>query len=173
MSTDEVQSGSRPLRVSKAALSSNQQLADDDVEVSSNEDNDLREEDHDAEFKAKIHKQKGKSAAASTNKKPRKRKSDPTSGTDKNTLNRTGRLNSEGDALANGEYAIASDNNLFEAVRNPATALELSVEEWIDTYLKPDETDSEDHRGTPMAELLNFVLRVKRPTLSYFISLGT
>jgi len=42
-----------------------------------------------------------------------------------------------------------------DAVQDPKSALEASVEEWVDLY-----QDEEDSRGEALAQLVNFTLRV-------------
>jgi hypothetical protein len=46
-------------------------------------------------------------------------------------------------------------------VKNPNTALETTVEEWIDAYQgQQEEESSAGHEGEALAELINFVFRV-------------
>lgn len=63
----------------------------------------------------------------------------------------------EGRSTPAGDYTIATDNNLFETVRHSASALELTVDDWIDTYQRGND---ESDKGPPLAELINFTLRV-------------
>ncbi|GAA5922470.1 hypothetical protein JCM3775_005740 [Rhodotorula graminis] len=54
-------------------------------------------------------------------------------------------------AAAAKDFKIENDNGLFNAVKNPNTALQTTAEDWIESY--------RDEPGPAMAELVNFVLR--------------
>lgn len=76
-----------------------------------------------------------------------------------------------GGDLLTGEYKIASDNTLFEAVRKSGSALESTVEDWVHHYQggDGDGDDADVGRGEALAELINFLLRV-RPGLQADVS---
>ncbi|BGP45801.1 cohesin complex subunit [Rhodotorula kratochvilovae] len=54
-------------------------------------------------------------------------------------------------AQAGKDFKIEGDNGLFNAVKNPNTALQTTAEDWIESY--------QEESGPAMAELVNFVLR--------------
>ncbi|SCV69509.1 BQ2448_2529 [Microbotryum intermedium] len=54
-------------------------------------------------------------------------------------------------ALARGDFKIKDDNSIFNAVRDPNSALETTVEDWFEQY--------SEEPGPAMAELVNFLLR--------------
>ncbi|GAA5843847.1 hypothetical protein JCM9279_000166 [Rhodotorula babjevae] len=54
-------------------------------------------------------------------------------------------------ATAGKDFKIENDNGLFNAVKNPNTALQTTAEDWIESY--------REESGPAMAELVNFVLR--------------
>ncbi|KAM0792165.1 hypothetical protein ACM66B_004862 [Microbotryomycetes sp. NB124-2] len=54
-------------------------------------------------------------------------------------------------ADAKGDFKINNDNAVFNAVRNPNTALESTVNDWIESY--------QESPGPAMAELVDFLLR--------------
>jgi len=66
----------------------------------------------------------------------------------------------ENEPLLKGEYTIAHDNDLFEAVRHHESALEATVQEWIESYQAEGDA-SEESKGEPLAQLINFVIRVR------------
>lgn len=55
------------------------------------------------------------------------------------------------------EYTIATDNDLFEAVRHGDSALELTADDWVNDYQRGKD---EAAKGIPLAELVNFCIRV-------------
>ena len=55
--------------------------------------------------------------------------------------------------------ALRTDNTLFEAVRDAETALDVTVEDWIELYQAAG--DDEDARGQPLADFVNFAIRVR------------
>lgn len=59
-------------------------------------------------------------------------------------------------ASTHKDYTIATDNDLFEAVRHDA-ALELTVDDWIASYQRGKD---EEAKGIPLAQLINFSIRV-------------
>ncbi|GAA6050117.1 hypothetical protein JCM3770_001381 [Rhodotorula araucariae] len=54
-------------------------------------------------------------------------------------------------AQAGKDFKVEGDNGLFNAVKNPNTALQTTAEDWIESY--------REESGPAMAELVNFVLR--------------
>ncbi|GAA5890955.1 hypothetical protein JCM8208_003106 [Rhodotorula glutinis] len=54
-------------------------------------------------------------------------------------------------AAAAKDFNIENDNGLFNAVKNPNTALQTTAEDWIESY--------REESGPALAELVNFVLR--------------
>lgn len=58
------------------------------------------------------------------------------------------------------EYNISSDNALFNAVRDPNAAVQTAVDDWVATY--GEEEDDDTGPGVALAQLVNFLLRVRR-----------
>ncbi|KAK4048718.1 cohesin complex subunit [Microbotryomycetes sp. JL221] len=54
-------------------------------------------------------------------------------------------------SVAKGDFKINNDNSIFNAVCNPNTALETTVDDWLESY--------QEAPGPAMAELVNFLLR--------------
>ncbi|GAA6029512.1 hypothetical protein JCM8097_003715 [Rhodosporidiobolus ruineniae] len=86
------------------------------------------------------------SAGAGKGRKPRARKAADEDGED-DAAPKTG---AAGKASAK-DFKIEGDNGLFNAVKNPNTALQQTAEDWIEQY--------KEESGPAMAELVNFVLR--------------
>ncbi|PLW44049.1 hypothetical protein PCASD_04844 [Puccinia coronata f. sp. avenae] len=93
-------------------------------------------------------------------KKPRKsnakaQKQNPQAEQDGNETNRE---NTEGTTNLQAEYQINQDNDLFNTIRTGASAIQPTLEDWIDVYQGLGE-DDEDAKGQAIAQLINFVLR--------------
>ncbi|BGP22583.1 cohesin complex subunit SA-1/2 [Rhodotorula toruloides] len=56
-----------------------------------------------------------------------------------------------GGGAAGKDFKVEDDNGLFNAVKDPNTALKTVVEDWIESY--------KEDSGPAMAELVNFILR--------------
>ncbi|BGP05787.1 cohesin complex subunit [Rhodotorula toruloides] len=142
-------------------------LSDDD-EDELDEDEDDEEEEDDAEFKVPTSIKTGsrKRAAAGTNgasaKKPRAsaggKKAGGAGTRKKKAAAEDGDEEFEapvakaaGGGAAGKDFKIEDDNGLFNAVKDPNTALKTVVEDWIESY--------KEDSGPAMAELVNFVLR--------------
>ena len=72
------------------------------------------------------------------------------------------RAGSDDEAPIGSEYNIAPDNALFNAVRDPNSAVQSAVDDWIATY--GEEEDDDTGPGVALAQLVNFLLRVRHRT---------
>ncbi|KAM0753990.1 hypothetical protein T439DRAFT_298458 [Meredithblackwellia eburnea MCA 4105] len=54
-------------------------------------------------------------------------------------------------AVTKGDVVVEADNTLYNAIRNPNSALQTVVDDWVESY--------QQNAGPAMAELINFVLR--------------
>ncbi|KAK4699710.1 cohesin complex subunit SA-1/2, partial [Phenoliferia sp. Uapishka_3] len=89
-----------------------------------------------------------KASAAASKKRPLKKKKGGEEGSDDD--------NGEGaaapaQAFGKGDVVIEEDNTLFNAVRNPDSALQSTVDDWVESY--------QEATGPALAELINFFLR--------------
>ena len=136
------------------------ELEADEPEEADDAEVDELDESEGEEFQApKAAKAKGKKAPAKKRAAPKTSRKRKAAALDDDSQASEGVELPENEPLLKGEYAIARDNALFEAVRHSETALELTVDEWIEAY-QANGNDSEEAKGEPLAELINFVIRV-------------
>ncbi|WAQ86538.1 hypothetical protein PtA15_7A264 [Puccinia triticina] len=61
-------------------------------------------------------------------------------------------------AMPQAEYEINQDNDLFNTIRMGASAIQPTLEDWIEVYQGSGE-DDEDAKGQAISQLINFILR--------------
>lgn len=159
--SEDVYSGNK--KTGTAADQSDQGNPDvegDEPEESDEAEVDELDDSEGEEFQApKAAKAKGKKAPAKKRAAPKTSRKRKAAALDDDSQASEGADLPENEPLLKGEYAIARDNALFEAVRHSETALELTVDEWIEAY-QANGNDNEEAKGEPLAELINFVIRV-------------
>ncbi|MBW0488616.1 hypothetical protein O181_028331 [Austropuccinia psidii MF-1] len=57
-----------------------------------------------------------------------------------------------------GEYAITNDNDLFNTIRSGTSAIEPTLEDWMEIYKGNGDEDT-DSKGEAISQFINFVLR--------------
>ena len=70
---------------------------------------------------------------------------------------------SDDEGAAKGEYIIWNDNRLFNSIRSTRANVQKAVDDWIGSYQDEDAEDTGP--GVALAELVNFVLRVRQQRL--------
>lgn len=61
--------------------------------------------------------------------------------------------------LPRGEYEISQDNDLFNAVRMGTSAIQPTLEDWMEVYQGSSGSNEEDTRGQAISQFINFILR--------------
>ena len=158
--SEDVYSGNKKAVAADQSDEADPELEPDEQEQEDDAEIDELEESEGEEFQApKAAKAKGKKAPAKKRAAPKTSRKRKAAALDDDSQASEGVEAPENEPLLKGEYAIARDNPIFEAVRHSETALELTVDEWIEAY-QANGDDSEEAKGEPMAELINFVIRV-------------
>ncbi|KAH9454295.1 hypothetical protein Pst134EB_014389 [Puccinia striiformis f. sp. tritici] len=77
--------------------------------------------------------------------------------------NETNHDNPEGAMIPQAEYEIDQDNDLFNTIRMGASAIQPTLEDWMDIYQGSttggDDELQEDAKGQAISQFINFILR--------------
>ncbi|SPO27520.1 related to Nuclear cohesin complex subunit [Ustilago trichophora] len=155
--------------------SDDQQQEEEEEEESSEEEIEEDDDENDADFGSSRKKKAPRRSAAatsksrSTNTTPRARKSaaagrNGATKTPRSTNKRSGSSRSRAAtntatpsaaksraAASRDELPINDDNDIFNAVKDPNSALQSNAEDWVVAF--------SDHQGRALAQLVNFVIR--------------